>query len=305
MATLAGLQRSFAHAQPLLKELCGWDLDDNTIRKITHHNAKRAASTRSTRDDATRFEQAQGVPEVSIDAGKVNTLDGWRDVKMAVISKRIPGEAATPHQWETRTLPTPTIRSVVAAIEEVELFTPRVRRETDRLNVTTAPKISVLADGGEWVWNLTEMVLPTATGVLDIYHALEHVSDAVKTLNVTTVEAERLRSTGTMALLSGGKDGIDRWIGETAAGVPAGESTDGLLSLAAYLAKHPNHLDYAGRLTRGESIGSGQVEGAIKELVNLRLKRTGAKWRVEHVGPLVELLALSDTPEWHHLWIAA
>ena len=106
-------------------------------------------------------------------------------------------------------------------------------------------------------------------------------------------------------MLSGGKVGIERWIGETMASVPAAESTDGLLSLAAYLANHPTHLDYPGRLSRGESIGSGQVEGAIKELVNLRLKRTGARWRVEHVGPLVELIALSDTPEWDDLWTAA
>jgi hypothetical protein len=35
------------------------------------------------------------------------------------------------------------------------------------------------------------------------------------------------------------------------------------------------------------------------------LKRTGARWRVEHVGPLVELIALSTTPEWNNLWAAA
>ena len=41
------------------------------------------------------------------------------------------------------------------------------------------------------------------------------------------------------------------------------------------------------------------VEGAIKQLVNRRMKRTGARWRVEHVGPLVELVALADQPEGH------
>ncbi|MGL6095035.1 MAG: hypothetical protein ACRC7O_04445 [Fimbriiglobus sp.] len=106
-------------------------------------------------------------------------------------------------------------------------------------------------------------------------------------------------------LLAEGKAGIERWIGESIAGVPAGCSKDPLLGLAGYLANHPGHLDYAGRMSRGQSIGSGQVEGAIQELVNLRLKRTGAWWRAEHVGPLVELLALSGTPEWNDLWAAA
>jgi hypothetical protein len=56
------------------------------------------------------------------------------------------------------------------------------------------------------------------------------------------------------------------------------------------------------RLRRGQAIGSGAVEGAIKQLVNLRMKRTGARWRLEHVGPFVELQALADGPEWAEHW---
>lgn len=109
---------------------------------------------------------------MAIDAGKVNTRDGWRDVKMAVISRREPGDAATPAEWDTRTFPAPTIRADVVAVEPVEVFTGRVRAETDRLNVTTAPTATMLADGREWIWHLAAVVLPLATGVLDIYHSL-------------------------------------------------------------------------------------------------------------------------------------
>ena len=68
------------------------------------------------------------------------------------------------------------------------------------------------------------------------------------------------------------------------------------------LAGHPDRLRYAARLRRGQSIGSGLVEGTIQQRVNLRLKRTGARWRVEGVGAFVELLALTDTPEWAEYW---
>jgi hypothetical protein len=50
------------------------------------------------------------------------------------------------------------------------------------------------------------------------------------------------------------------------------------IRLAAYFAKHPTRLEYAERLAGGRSIGSGAVEGGIKQNVNLRLKRTGARW---------------------------
>lgn len=73
------------------------------------------------------------------------------------------------------------------------------------------------------------------------------------------------------------------------------------MELAGYLAKHPTRLDYAARLADGRSIGSGLVEGSIKQLVNLRMKRTGARCQTAHVGPLAELIALADTPEWQTL----
>ena len=56
------------------------------------------------------------------------------------------------------------------------------------------------------------------------------------------------------------------------------------------------------RLRRGQSIGSGLVEGSIKQLLNVRLKQTGARWKVEHVAPFVELGALAAGPEWEAFW---
>lgn len=305
MATLAGLQRSFAHAESLLRELSGWELDDNTIRRATHAAARQATATRAGRADAERFADADGVPEVAIDAGKVNTLTGWRDVKVAVISRREAGTPATPAEWDTRVLPAPTIRTVVAAVAEAGVFGDRLRAEADRLGVTTAGDATVLGDGAEWIWNLAAEVLPLAAGVLDVYHAVEHLGTAVRDTWGDSADAEHRRAEGVAALLAEGKAGVERWVGTAIAALPTDAPTDALLGLAAYLANHPTHLDYAGRLATGRSIGSGQVEGAIKELVNLRLKRTGARWRVEHVGPLVELIALSHTPEWNDLWTAA
>jgi len=305
LATLAGVQQPFAKAQLLLQELCGWQLDDETIRRLTHATAKEASVRRPQRRDAQRFAAASGEIEVPIDAGKVNTLDGWRDVKIALFSKRETGEAATPAQWDQRELPAPTIRTVIAAIEDAATFGERLRAEAARLGTLMAAALSVLGDGAEWIWNLTEEVFPQADCVLDAYHAIEHISDTAKAIWDVGTEATNTQvEAGRMALLTDGKRGLERWLGTAFATVPENRSTDPLLSLAAYFAKHPTRLGYAARLAAGQSIGSGAVEGAVKQLINLRLKRTGARWRAEHVGPLVELIALSDTPEWAEFWTA-
>lgn len=305
MAVLAGARDSFARAEVALRELAGWELDDETIRRLTHATAAEATATRDRRTDVPRFAAAAGVVEAHVDAGKVNTLGGWRDVKVAVIARRPPGEPATPEEWDERLLPTPSARAVVAAVEEVGAFTGRVRTEADRLGVTTAADLTVLGDGAEWVWNLAAEVFPQAAGVLDVYHALEHIGTATRAIWDAGAAATGRRESGRRAVLSEGKTGLDRWIGDGFGALPAGASGDELRDLAAYFAAHPTRLGYAERLAAGRSIGSGLVEGSIKQLVNRRLRQTGARWRVEHVGPLVELGAMIDTPDWHAFWTAA
>lgn len=306
LATYAALEKSFARARQTLSEFCGWTLDEETIRRLAHAEAKRAGAERLERADAERFARAPGEIEVPIDAGKVNTLDGWRDVKLALFCRRLAGRAAAPGEWDTRRLPPPTIRLVIAAVEDSTRFGERVLAEAIRLGAAADTGLTVLGDGAEWIWNLAGEVFPGAAGVLDVYHALERIAGAAKEVWGEGSEAAATHAeAGRRALVAEGKAGVERWLAATIAGVPEGVPTDPLLGLAAYLAKHPTRLDYAGRLAAGRSIGSGAVEGAVKQLVNLRMKRTGARWKVEHVGPFVELLALWEAPEWEGLWVAA
>ena len=121
MACLAGVQQSFGKAEMVLAELAGWDLDDESIRRHCHAEAARVSAQRDERATAEKFAAAGGEREVQIDAGKVNTEDGWRDVKVAVFACREPGMPATAATWEQRDLPAPTVRSVLAAVEEASL----------------------------------------------------------------------------------------------------------------------------------------------------------------------------------------
>lgn len=274
-------------------------MDDQVTRRTTHAEARRAHGRRAGRDDAATFARAGGEVEVLMDAGKVDTLDGWRDVKVGLFLKRNAGPPATPEEWDRRELPAPTAGTTIAAVEDADLFGRRLRTEADRLGVTALPDPTVLGDGAEWIWNLAEEHLPQASGVLDVYHALEHIGDAVKA--VRGEEAAARIETGRRALASAGKAGLERWLSNAFADVPAGVPTGPLIGLAGYIAKHPSRLRHAERLAAGRSSGSGAVEGAIKQQLNLRMKRTGARWREERVGPLVELRARSQTPTWQDL----
>jgi hypothetical protein len=304
MACLAGLHQPFRKAEQLLAELAGWSIDAETLRRYAHAEAKAATEQRAQRTALpTAFGQAPGAAELHIDAGKVNTRQGWRDVKVAVFARREPGPAATAADYEQRDLPGPTVRAVVAAVTDAETFGRHCQVEAARLGLRDATTLSVLGDGAEWIWNLAAAGFAGATQVLDVYHAIEHLATAGR---------QALGESARFATwLNAAREQL---VGDGYAGVCVGltqplddpEATARLAAAAGstlnYFAEHRERLGYAVRLRRGQVIGSGLVEGTIKERVNLRLKRTGARWQATQVGPFVELLALRDSPEWNEYW---
>jgi hypothetical protein len=303
MAVLLGIQESFAKAEVALTEVAGWDLDDNTIRRLCHATAAQATASRQERATAEAFADAEGDLELQIDAGKVNTQGGWRDVKVGVFARRERGEPTTAAEWDERDLPAPAVRSVVAAVEEAADFGERCAAEAGRLGLTEPAELSVLGDGAEWVWNLAERHFDGAGELLDIWHGAEYLADGAKAVCGQGSEAAKEQAArGRQRLLEDGYWGVTQWVGELAGLSAAGGDGAALGGVLNYFCGHQERLNYALRLWRGQSIGSGLVEGSIKQLLNRRLKQTGARWKVEHVGPFVELGALAAGPEWQAFW---
>ena len=303
MACLLGVQQSFAKAQRALDEVAGWELDDNTIRRLCHATAARARASREERATAEAFAEAAGDLELQIDAGKANTPAGWRDVKVAVFARRERGAPTTAAVWDERDLPAPAVRAVVAAVEEASAFGERCADEAARLELTDPEALSVLGDGAEWVWNLAQQHFDGADEVLDIWHGAEHLAGAAKAVcGADSAAAQGQAQRGKERLLADGYWGVTEWVGELGSTLAAGGDGAALGTVLNYFAGHQERLPYALRLRRGQSIGSGLVEGSIKQLLNQRLKQTGARWKVEHIGPFVELGALAAGKEWQAFW---
>jgi hypothetical protein len=296
------VQQSFERTEWTMREALGWAVDEETVRRVTHRTSAQASATRDERATAEHFATSAGDGELQIDAGKVNTQEGWRDVKTAVFARRERGEPASADQWHTRILPKPTVRSVIAAVEEAEAFGHRCAEEASRLNLIDLAPLSVLGDGAEWIWNLTHRHFAGAHEVLDIYHGSLYLSAIAKAKFADAEPIKIATDEGRRRLLEDGYWGVTEWIGAMSEQMPAGGDGAALGEGLNYFAGQQDRLHYALRLRRGQSIGSGMVEGTVKQLLNKRLKQTGARWRVEHVGPLVEFGALAQGPEWNAFW---
>lgn len=308
LACTLGVESSFDRAAALLQQTVGWSMAGETLRLLCHAEAEVLCRSRAERlDTATHFTRAQGDWELQIDAGKVNTTTGWRDVKLATFARRGRGQSATADTALQRNLPTPEIRAVVAAVEGAEEFGTRVRSESRRLGRPDDGPLSVLGDGAEWIWKLVGRHFAGAEQVLDIFHALEHVAEWGRAGFGSHNEALRgWLGQARRSLLGDGWAGFCEFLMGWSGEVPnQKQMQEGLSGLINYLAAHRGRLNYAVRLHRGQSIGSGLVEGTIKQRVNQRMKKSGARWRVDHVGHFVEICAIADSPEWGHYWSSA
>jgi hypothetical protein len=308
MACRAGVADPFRKAEILLSELAGWSVSADTLRRRCHEQAAQAQAAKAERSALpVAFARAAGDFELHIDAGKVNTVEGaWRDVKVAVFARREPGAGCDSRGLDERELPAPSVRSVTAAVEGSDEFGTRVEAEALRWDVPLGVGLSVLGDGAGWVWDLAGDHFHGAEQVLDFWHAAERLAEAGRPARGDGPEFQAWLGGAKGKLAGDGYLGAVESLGSlsVAPGLSreAGEAVAGALN---YFAAHQGRLRYALRLCRGQCIGSGLVEGSIKQLVNLRMKRTGARWCVAHVGPFVEFIALADSPEWGQHWALA
>lgn len=299
-----GGRMAFAQAAEALEQLGGWTVSDETIRQACQAEAAAIAAWRPTAEAAVAdFRAAEGLPEFQTDAAKVNTDTGWRDVKIGIFAKRPAGEPASAAEWESRELPPPTARVAFAAIETSERFGARWWPWAERLGLSDPSRLSVLADGAEWIWDQVASQFPGAAGLIDIYHASEHLSDAGKALfGAGTEAAAAWLETVRQRLLSDGWWGLCEQIGQALVDRPEAACQAAMDGLTTYFSKHLGRLNYAHRLQTGRPIGSGMVEGAAKNLIGKRLKQTGARWKVGNVPKIGELCCLTYSDGWSRYW---
>jgi hypothetical protein len=304
LLTLAGASWSFDRAAEHLAEFCGLRTCDQTIRQICYEQAGLLADwLHSDKTAGATFAAASGDIEFQTDGTMVNTWDGWREMRLGVFAKRQRGKPATAENWDSRRLPKPHARVLFGGIETAEHFGPRIRRWAGRLGIRDPSALTVLGDGAEWIWNQAAVQLPGAAGLLDIYHAGEHLAACGhKLYGEGTAEVQVWLEQTRAALLAGGWPALLKRTTTARRPIRSPAKRRALDELEGYVYRQREHLGYAERLASGQSIGSGLVEGACKQVIGRRLKQTGARWRLRRANRMATLCCALHGDTWKPYW---
>jgi len=206
----------------------------------------------------------------------VRYRDGRHAVKLDVVGSQVAdklralsyvGARATPEEFGPRLLAEAARRGALAI----------VGWEGPGQSLALLRPVIVLGDGTPWIGNLAAEHVGERVEIIDVYHASEHVWAIAHTLfGEGTVLAARWAHFATVALAEAGAADLLALLDVTKAPTPA--ATTVLQRQRQYVRTHAARMAYPTFRAQGLPLGAGAVESADLHLVQLRLKRPGARW---------------------------
>lgn len=181
-------------------------------------------------------------------------------------------------------------------------FGRRVHAQALRRGLAQARNVYVVADGAVWIWNIVNDRFSQAEGLVDFYHASQHLWSVAHALHGDG-DQERQWVEPLLHQLRHGEHGRVTDLLEAMAEESdrAADQRQILRREAGYFDNHRDHMDYRKAADEGRPIGSGAVESSCKQIQG-RFKQTGQFWKLPTEKPLLALKMASQNKDWDEIW---
>jgi hypothetical protein len=222
----------------------------------------------------------------------------WHECKSAVIYRL---EQAAKTAGERGLL---VEKFVVAYVGDPLEFGRRVQAEARRRGLGQITQLYVVADGGVWIWNIVTDRFATAVGVLDFYHASEHLWELAHSLHPANAAGAQAWVEPVLHQL---RHGAEAAVLQTLRALPSwcaqrGQVPPPLVAKAGhYFETHREHIQYAARAAEGCPVGSGAMESLCAQFQG-RFKRSGQFWTAPGRRRLMALDVARRNQDWDEVW---
>lgn len=184
--------------------------------------------------------------------------------------------------------------------ESPEEFVKTVYRLACRCGYEQAQEKIFAADGADWCWTGHATFFSQATGILDWYHASEHIWEAARSMN--PADAKSWADVALTQMRDGGGTALLTWLREQQPLVLSDSAQTAVEKLIGYVAERIDRMDYPTYCQHGWQIGTGMIESTCKQVVGQRLKGPGMHWSERGALAMTALKATELNGDWHRFW---
>jgi hypothetical protein len=197
----------------------------------------------------------------------------------------------------------PINKRLYATFESHEELFIWLRREADKRGYGQKQCL-FLADGSEHIWRLQALYFPEAETCLDWYHVLEkvwaagecfHPAGSTELAAWVGKQANRLRRGAARAVLAAVREELAK-IPRTGPGNKG--KRERLARLLRCLEDHGHRMRYDVFRRQDLDIGTGAAEGAVRNLVGIRLDGPGMRWGRPRAEWILHLRCIHLNGQW-------
>jgi hypothetical protein len=288
MQALLGQAAPFEQGREQLKVLAGLEVTAKSVERTAEALGAEIAEGEQKESQQALQMDGTGIPVVKKETrgrqGKIEGLPAHtREVKLGCVF--------TQTTWDQKGYPirAPDSTTYTGAVETAEEFGRRLFREAWTRGWSRARLRVVMGDGAEWIWNLAALHFPEALGIVDLYHARQHLWEVARTLYPNqTVKQKAWMRAHQKRLLDKGK--IEKLVGALRS-IPSRnpEVREKLRLEADYFERNAERMRYPKFRRQHLFVGSGVIEAGCKTVVASRLKRSGMFWTVRGANAILAL----------------
>ncbi len=176
--------------------------------------------------------------------------------------------------------------------------------EALRRGLNQAKRVYVVADGAAWIWNLVEDRSSDAVGVLDSYHASQHLWAIARQLHGEEEGKARRWVEPLLHRLKHGKESsVLRRLKRLLKPFHSLDETQAqaIRNEVDYFRTHRDRLHYESLGAKGCPKGSGAMESTCSQFQD-RFKRTGQFWSPHGEKHLLLLGLDRRNKDWNEIW---
>jgi uncharacterized protein UPF0236 len=244
-----------------------------------------------------------GVPVVNKETvGRQGKTDGQpahtREVKLGCVF--------TQTKWDHKGYPIrdPDSTTYTGAIETAEQFGKRIYLEAWNRGWSRAEQKIVMGDGAEWIWNLAAQHFPGAVGIVDLYHARQHLWELARKLHPNDEVSQKVwMKVHQRRLLDQGK--IEKLVCALRSIVSTNpEVVEKIRTEADYFERNAERMRYPKFRRQHLFVGSGVIEAGCKTVIGSRLKQSGMFWTVRGANAIIALRCCHLNARFEDYWEA-